>query len=441
MSNNGAPIKDNPSAKKLKDEMNSMSILLGIGKLFGIQLNDDIPSIKEMKKQIDELTKLPDEFNAFFAKEGWIAYESFHVYTMQKAVDLMKQGNTEAAENEILNYYRALNNIRMIISRGGSVKAFVSRKQLALYALDEYESARYYACVPLLLMIIDGVVNDISKKAGFFAEITDVISWDSIAGHYTGLTQLKNIYNSGRTKTNIEEIRMPFRNGILHGRDLNYNNIYVAAKCWGCLAAVLDWGRDIANGKKTDPPPEPQKSIKETWNELKDICNSFQKRKQARKELYEKDKKWTPREINVCAISIKNISSDFLSDLSPEKKVVEFFELWQRKNYGFMADRTWYDPKYESKSARIKDMRKIFENKKPLEYKIVDVKDIAPIISEIYTDVTIEYNEQQFQKQLKFRMIYEGENIIHGDAGGQWTIVNGHFELEYLGSTQQVENG
>jgi len=45
-----------------------------------------------------------------------------------------------------------------------------------LYALEEYENGRYYACVPLLLMIIDGIVNDISKETGFFAEKTDLTS-------------------------------------------------------------------------------------------------------------------------------------------------------------------------------------------------------------------------------------------------------------------------
>ena len=245
------PIKDNPSTKKLKEEIAGMSALLEFAKLLGIEPKGDIPDIKQMQKDLEKLSKLPDEFNSTFASKGWIAYESFNITVMEKAVELFKQGAEKAAEDEILSYY-SVDNIRiMIVSRGSSLEAYKPRKQLALYALTEYEAERYYSCVPLLLMIIDGLVNAINKQAGFFSDNSDVTSWDSIAGHYTGLTQLKSIFYKTRKKTNTDEITMPYRNGILHGKDLNFSNKYVAAKCWGCLAAVLDWGRDIANGKKT----------------------------------------------------------------------------------------------------------------------------------------------------------------------------------------------
>lgn len=429
MNNNGVLIKDNPSTKKLKDEMNSMSALLSIGKFFGMAADDNILKLKGIQKQLDEISKCPDEFNTFFADKGWIAYETFSFTTMQKAVDLMKQGDAEAAENVILYYYKDIKTMRMMIaSRGSAVKAYIPRKQLALYALDEYENCRYYACIPLLLMIIDGLVNDISKEAGFFAEKTDVTSWDSIAGHYTGLTKLKSLYNESRKKTNTDEIKIPYRNGILHGRDLNYNNIYVAAKCWGCLAAVLDWGMDIANGKKNEPPQEPEKTFKEIWNEMKGNINSFQENEEFKKKI----DKWQARQINIGLINTENITSTTLPDWSPEKSVIEFLELWQKGNYGFMADLIHFNPNYESKTTVIKTTRRIFAHKKLLNYRIINIEDKAPVISEVYIDVIIEYDNQKFQKQLKFRMIYEGEKIIHGDKGGQWKIVTGYYELEYL---------
>jgi hypothetical protein len=34
---------------------------------------------------------------------------------------------------------------------------------------------------------------------------------------------------------------MPYRNGILHGRDLNYGNEYVSCKCVALLFAVAEW--------------------------------------------------------------------------------------------------------------------------------------------------------------------------------------------------------
>lgn len=34
---------------------------------------------------------------------------------------------------------------------------------------------------------------------------------------------------------------MPYRNGILHGRDLNYANEYVSCKLLALMFAVADW--------------------------------------------------------------------------------------------------------------------------------------------------------------------------------------------------------
>jgi len=212
---------------------------------------------------------------------------------------------------------------------------------------------------------------------------------------------------------------MPFRNGILHGCDLNFNNIYVAAKCWGCLGAVIDWGKDIANGKKTEPPPEPQKTLKESWNEINDSRKSYEANKQANEEVHKKVEKWKPREFDSVIMSVESISSTDLPDWSPEKSVVEFFELWQKRNYGFMADRTWYNQEFEPRKNKILEIKNIVNNKSLLKYRIVNTVDESPVISEVYIDLTIEHSGQQFEKQIKFRMIYEGENVVHGDEGGE----------------------
>ena len=84
-------------------------------------------------------------------------------------------------------------------------------------------------------------MNDYTKSKGFFAEGTDVTAWDCLVGCSDGLTKMKGIFNKGRNKTNHEEIRVPYRNGILHGRDLNYGNEYVSCKCVALMFALADW--------------------------------------------------------------------------------------------------------------------------------------------------------------------------------------------------------
>ena len=318
----------------------------------------------------------------------------------------------------------------MIVSRGAAVEAYKPRKQLALYALDEYENGRYYSCVPLLLIIIDGLINDISKSTGFFSEKADLTSWDSIAGHYTGLSQLKSIYNQSRKKTNSDEITMPYRNGILHGRDLNFNNIYVAAKCWGCLGAVLDWGKDIANGKKEAPPPEKPKTIMENLREIKNSIDSINENKKAKEYI----EKWKPRNLIINKdIPECGASSDY-PDGSPEKAVVEFLELINKKNYGYMFKRIHGGyTGFGTEGSQIKDIRRDFSSIVIDNFQIIEINDCAPAISEVKINITFSKATSSFSKECKFRLIYEnnGQSVVFRYQPGEWKIVYGYNDILY----------
>jgi len=116
-----------------------------------------------------------------------------------------------------------------MISRLKGIEEFQPRAWLIYKALDDYLAERYHACVPVVLMMIDGFVNDLEQK-GFFATNIDLTVWDTIAAHDSGLNTLTTIFGKSRTKTTSEEINSPYRNGILHGRDLGYDNRKVAAK-------------------------------------------------------------------------------------------------------------------------------------------------------------------------------------------------------------------
>lgn len=58
----------------------------------------------------------------------------------------------------------------------------------------------------LCLIIVDGAVNDFTKSKGFFAKGTKVDAWDCLVGCSDGLSNLTDIYNQKRTKTNTEMI-------------------------------------------------------------------------------------------------------------------------------------------------------------------------------------------------------------------------------------------
>ena len=126
----------------------------------------------------------------------------------------------------------------------------LKRIRLAKLAQDDYLSGRYHACIPLLLSLLDGLVNDVSNHVGFFAANVDLTAWDCIAAHETGLKALAAILSESRKKTNEKSICVPYRHGILHGRELAFDNKVVAAKCWAAMFAARDWAAALDDGKK-----------------------------------------------------------------------------------------------------------------------------------------------------------------------------------------------
>ncbi len=77
---------------------------------------------------------------------------------------------------------------------------------LAGKALIDYQEERYHACVPVVLALLDGLVNELhEKRRGFFADEVDISAWDSVAAHSSGLNVLGGIFKKGRQKTVTEQ--------------------------------------------------------------------------------------------------------------------------------------------------------------------------------------------------------------------------------------------
>jgi len=204
-------IEDNPSYQKLKKELQGAEALHKIIKflsLFGYknkELDKAFSSLPDMKKQLELLSKSPDKFNQHFSKNGWIVHESMNSDLIFNSIELAEKGLYEAAEQELINYYSS-DKMKWLIHQLKGVEAFSIRYNFFQLAYEDTLAERYHSVVPILLMMIDGAVNDIDKEKGFFADNTNLTAWDSIAAHSTGLTALKAIFSDSRKKTSTEEI-------------------------------------------------------------------------------------------------------------------------------------------------------------------------------------------------------------------------------------------
>lgn len=263
-------IRDIPQFRKLLEQTKNiaalkraMPFLRPLLLLFGINvrtMDEALAKVDEISRQVEELAQLPDRFNAQFAHRGWITYEDMDLTVAKSALAKVEAGDIEGAEAELVDYYSA-ENVRWRLRRMGAVEAFRPRMRLAELALEDYAAERYHACIPVVLALLDGMVNAANeRRRGFFSEEVALTAWDSISAHERGLGELVKILQKGRYKTNTEPITIPFRNGILHGMDLAYDNKVVAAKCWAALFATRQWAAQAERGQLDAPPEGPPTS-------------------------------------------------------------------------------------------------------------------------------------------------------------------------------------
>lgn len=140
-------------------------------------------------------------------------YDSMSISLMEKANIIYEEKGKDAAERILIKYYKGEIKDKIYQIQHKS-KELSIRYELIQNAFREHFEEHYYASVPLFLIIVDGAINDFTKSKGFFAEGTEVTAWDCLVGGSDSLGNLKNIFNKRRGKTNFEEIRMPYRNGI-----------------------------------------------------------------------------------------------------------------------------------------------------------------------------------------------------------------------------------
>jgi|SRR5579862_4022431 len=414
-------LQDIPSIKNLlKDARNfdafrrSMPLLRPVFRLLGMDVGkmDELVARGEaLAPATEEVASLPDRFNNLFARRGWIAYDSLNLEVVRAAVARAEGGDLEGAESILVDHYDE-NTIRLKLLLLGSLEVFRPRLPLAEKALIDYLAGRHHAAVPVVLALTDGLVNDLQDH-GFFAMGADMTAWDSIAAHEAGLGRLGKILNRPRKKTTTETITVPYRHGILHGRDLGYDNKPVAAKSWAALFAVGDWAAKIARGHKTAPPDQPKPSL---LDNLRSIHES--------KQEIERMRDWRPRVLTLGDNVPLTGDSTVYSAGSPERALVQFLKYWKARNYGKMVGLlpAWIR-RLEPTGTMAGELRARYSPKPLLSFAIEKIADVGPAVTEI--SVRCEYADGRGSEVKEFRIFYEdakGEVTMRGKPGGAWVV-------------------
>ncbi|MFS0673026.1 hypothetical protein [Ornithinibacillus sp. 179-J 7C1 HS] len=432
-------IKDNYSFKEMDmtfEGARDFQQLYLSAKQFGFsepKFEEAFQQFEESYKQYRALKIVPDRFNHFFAKKGWIAFETLSFPLMESCVKLAEQGKPDEAEDALIEYFTNREKVNFLATRLMALEEFRPRRTLMINALEDHFSGRYHASVPLFLMMIDGLVNDF-ENVGFFAESVELTVWDTIAAHDSGLGTIAKIFGRSRKKTTDEEIVLPFRNGILHGRDLGYSNVQVSSKALSTLLALRDWADAVKAGKKGINKEFVPPTIEETMNQLASSLEQLHENQKEREYM----NKWVRRDLKVGEdLPEKGEVSDYAKN-TPEKALIEFIYYLKKKNFGNMAkliSNSYLKGTTIGKLAG--ELREIFDQMKLIDFKLVNVYDTAPAISEIEVLLEFERVEDQtlFEVLHKFRLCYEGENgdpVARGYKKAEWKILRHTIrDLEY----------
>ncbi|WP_367914782.1 hypothetical protein [Leadbetterella sp. DM7] len=428
-------IENNPSFRQLNKNIKGAKAIKQIASFLSPisktakDISQSLDGLTDLENKFLKFSKSSDEFNAFFSESGWIAHESMSFNLMQDCIILAKNKDVKAAEDKLADYYIS-ENLKSYIRPLKNTAAFLKRYKLIQLAYEDTIDQRFHSVVPVLLMIIDGSVNDIDKNKGFFTETTELTAWDSIAAHSSGLSKLRDILNMGRNRTNTEEIFLPYRNGILHGRDIEYANKYVVAKCWLTLIAISDWANALKKNKENPPEEVKESSLKESWKELKKTVADYGEHQQRMKEIDDYIDAWKPRVLEIGKDIPLNGNIDAYQEFSPERDAVKFLVNWKNKNYGAIAKQIKHFSKDVNLGKEAGRVRAIFENKFLREYRIISVIDCNPAISEVLVNVIVEFEGRNYEVEIRLRMICQNEKVdgvILGQKNGEWKFISSFF--------------
>ena len=404
-------IADNPSGQEI-----SQSLYFAKAAKFITGILKRLPTTNESLNQIhqaadavvkqSDLLHLPDRFNDTFSEDGWIATNSMSVDIMRKAIELHEAGREQDAKETILAWFQEDTISLFAIQRAKKFNKSTNRWDQLQEAMKLTLEERYWSAVPLILIACDGFASDVLGTSPFEKE-ADLTVFDSIVGHPTSLPRLISKVTKGVRKSSDDELNLPLRHGILHGKSLGYANRIVCMKAWLLMIALVDWAHD-----KADEDKRIQEQESASTTSLSEIASDLKKldRDKYIMEAFE------PR------IS-KGPFTDSLDESSPEYAFVNFLKGWRSRNYGMMAERSVNFSK-QSIGKLAGQLRRDTELVKLLDFEVHEVRQTtvarADALVFVKAKTLTRIVEGEFAL-MALRHSVDGEIVIADDQG-RWLV-------------------
>jgi hypothetical protein len=379
--------RDLPSVAEMLEQIRGMKLLTRF------VARSERQKVLEIEKQIEEHVAVVDRFYELLGDRHWIFHDSLNLETVKALLSLQP----EEAERAFIDIYRDPEAFRFMTMSLRRFPAMRDRIELVDKAVRDYRDDRFYACVLVLLTVMDGFVNDLdpARRRGLHTrEPDELAAWDTVVGHHLGLTNAHSTFTKGTYKTSTEPVFELQRHGIVHGMLLNYDNIVVATKAWNRLFAVADWATSIENKNK---PREPEP----WWGE---IIRQISRNEAGKKALAE----WQPRKLAAT-------DPDFY-DEEVCNRAKTYLDGWKRRNYGAMAALISAAVGEGTPSATARMVRGEFESWNLDDYTFLGSEFEAAAACEINVDLVID-GEVQHARMRWIREDADGMAAVPNEDG------------------------
>ena len=352
--------------KRLDIDLEALPATLKFLKYLVPSLESTISSLQDQVAQINAALDNSKIIDRHLIKQGWFIHDLYSVDIITAISEKCKIKDYQSAEEALcdfwlddLNGFNQINlhmkNVQFDIKfdprsdkriRQQSKNMQVSKSDSESKDEEDYErnnmysdmiykayqsiiSERYSECVLLLLPVIDGITSKFfidlgNDKGTIFAsktrqKITDETK-KALKLIAPNLWEVLNVIGENRGSYNAEEITIPYRNGIAHGMDTNFDNKFTACKCWSLLFGIH----------------RVTKMLRE-FKDIKTVENKTHIQQMAEGHQIEKDLTTFRSRMKLKITDDGNFETQNFDEKSPEYALQKFLIAWKQRNYKQMA--------------------------------------------------------------------------------------------------------
>ena len=351
---------------------------------------DQRPKLKELEEQMRRLADTVDRFYEVLGPRNWIFHDLLNLDRVEQILD--ETDDPEVAERRFIEFYRDRESSSLSIQRLRGIDGLRERFHQIERAREHYDADQFDSCVLHLLAVMDGFVNDFEPQArkGLAArEPDDMVAWDSVVGHHSGLTNALKEFKKTIKRRVDDEVSELHRHGVMHGSIVHFDNVVVATKAWNMLFAVADWAKATT---KSEEPVSPQPSWRELGQQLS-----------ANRRVTKQLDAWKP--------TFFSRGDDGFAGHEMHQLTVAFLTAWRDSNFGALAglaSRRFTANKPRKQLAG--ELRQAFDGFTLTEFEIAELENSAPAI-----------------------WLTRGTAVVNGDSGT--------FECRWLSEEENGDSG